>query len=103
MVILVVARREPIFVVGGGLGGLTTALALSRRSLDARVLEGVSEFGAARTDLLICSVPTLIEMISVAMSLEPGDVIVTGTAGGRAQVTCSHAAGLRAGEGEPIP
>jgi len=24
------ARREPILIVGGGLGGLTTALALSR-------------------------------------------------------------------------
>src|SRR6202162_3692966 len=36
----------------------------------------------ARTDLLIFSVPALIEMISVAMSLEPGDVIITGTPGG---------------------
>jgi len=35
-----------------------------------------------RTDLLIFSVPALIEMISVAMSLERGDVIVTGTPGG---------------------
>ena len=36
----------------------------------------------ARTDLLIFSVPSLIEMISVAMSLERGDVIITGTPGG---------------------
>ncbi|MGB9434963.1 MAG: fumarylacetoacetate hydrolase family protein [Candidatus Acidiferrum sp.] len=36
----------------------------------------------ARTDLLIFSVPVLIEMISVAMSLERGDVIITGTPGG---------------------
>src|SRR5271169_1348165 len=36
----------------------------------------------SRTDLLIFSVPTLIEMISVVMSLEPGDVIITGTPGG---------------------
>ena len=35
-----------------------------------------------RTDLLIFSVPVLIEMISVAISLEPGDVIITGTPGG---------------------
>src|SRR6202161_2341948 len=35
----------------------------------------------ARTDQLIFSVPALIEMISVAMSLEPGDVIITGTPG----------------------
>ncbi len=36
----------------------------------------------ARTDKLIFSVPTLIAMISVAMSLERGDVIITGTPGG---------------------
>jgi acylpyruvate hydrolase len=36
----------------------------------------------ARTDQLIFSVPELIEMISVAMTLEPGDVIITGTPGG---------------------
>jgi 2-keto-4-pentenoate hydratase/2-oxohepta-3-ene-1,7-dioic acid hydratase in catechol pathway len=35
-----------------------------------------------RTDRLIFDVPELIEMISVAMSLEPGDVIITGTPGG---------------------
>ena len=46
MVVLVMARREPILIVGGGLGGLTTALALSRRGLGARVLEGAPEFGA---------------------------------------------------------
>jgi salicylate hydroxylase len=39
-------RREPILIVGGGLGGLTTALALSRRGLGARVLEGAPGFGA---------------------------------------------------------
>jgi 3-hydroxybenzoate 6-monooxygenase len=38
--------REPILIVGGGLGGLTAALALSRRGLGARVLEGAPEFGA---------------------------------------------------------
>jgi len=36
----------------------------------------------SRTDLLIFDVPTLIEMISVVMSLERGDVIITGTPGG---------------------
>jgi acylpyruvate hydrolase len=36
----------------------------------------------ARTDQLIFSVATLIELISVAMTLEPGDVIITGTPGG---------------------
>jgi acylpyruvate hydrolase len=36
----------------------------------------------ARTDQLIFGVAALIAMISVAMSLEPGDVIITGTPGG---------------------
>jgi acylpyruvate hydrolase len=44
--------------------------------LNSRVMQD------SRTDLLIFSVPALIEMISVAMSLERGDVIITGTPGG---------------------
>jgi len=44
--------------------------------LNGRVMQN------ARTDQLIFSVPALIEMISVAMSLERGDVIMTGTPGG---------------------
>jgi len=36
----------------------------------------------SRTDLLIFSVPVLIAAISIAMSLERGDVIITGTPGG---------------------
>jgi 3-hydroxybenzoate 6-monooxygenase len=40
------SKREPILIVGGGLGGLTTALALARRGREARVLEGAPEFGA---------------------------------------------------------
>jgi salicylate hydroxylase len=37
---------DPILIVGGGLGGLTTALALARRGRASRVLEGAAEFGA---------------------------------------------------------
>jgi 2-keto-4-pentenoate hydratase/2-oxohepta-3-ene-1,7-dioic acid hydratase in catechol pathway len=44
--------------------------------LNSRVLQD------SRTDRLIFSVQALIAMISVAMSLEPGDVIITGTPGG---------------------
>jgi 2-keto-4-pentenoate hydratase/2-oxohepta-3-ene-1,7-dioic acid hydratase in catechol pathway len=44
--------------------------------LNGRVMQNAS------TDQLIFSVPALIEMISVAMTLEPGDVIITGTPGG---------------------
>ncbi len=40
------ASGDPILIVGGGLGGLTTALALARRGRSARVLEGAPEFGA---------------------------------------------------------
>jgi acylpyruvate hydrolase len=47
-----------------------------RGRLNGRVMQD------ARTDLLIFSVPVLIEMISVAMSLQRGDVIITGTPGG---------------------
>jgi 2-polyprenyl-6-methoxyphenol hydroxylase-like FAD-dependent oxidoreductase len=39
-------NSDPILIVGGGLGGLTTALALARRGRAARVLEGAPEFGA---------------------------------------------------------
>jgi 3-hydroxybenzoate 6-monooxygenase len=38
--------NEPILIVGGGLGGLTTALSLARHRRPARVLEGAPEFGA---------------------------------------------------------
>jgi 2-keto-4-pentenoate hydratase/2-oxohepta-3-ene-1,7-dioic acid hydratase in catechol pathway len=44
--------------------------------LNGRVMQNAS------TDQLIFGVCALIEMISVAMSLEPGDVIITGTPGG---------------------
>jgi acylpyruvate hydrolase len=44
--------------------------------LNGRVMQDAS------TDQLIFNVPALIEMISVAISLEPGDVIITGTPGG---------------------
>jgi acylpyruvate hydrolase len=44
--------------------------------LNGRVMQDTS------TDRLIFGVAALIEMISVAISLEPGDVIITGTPGG---------------------
>ena len=44
--------------------------------LNGRVMQ------ASRTDRLIFSVPVLIELISVAITLEPGDLIITGTPGG---------------------
>jgi len=41
-----VPTSDPILICGGGLGGLTMALALARRGWRSRVLEGASEFGA---------------------------------------------------------
>jgi salicylate hydroxylase len=38
--------KQPILIVGGGLGGLTAALALAQRGWPVRVLEGAPEFGA---------------------------------------------------------
>src|ERR1700730_13469338 len=38
--------KEPILIGGGGLGGLTAALALAQRGWPVRVLEGAPEFGA---------------------------------------------------------
>jgi len=40
------AEKGPIIVAGGGLGGLTAALALARHGYGVRVLEGAPEFGA---------------------------------------------------------
>ena len=40
------SSSDPILIVGGGLGGLTAALALARRGRATRVLEGAPEFGA---------------------------------------------------------
>jgi salicylate hydroxylase len=40
------SKSDPLLIVGGGLGGLTTALALARRGRRTRVLEGAPEFGA---------------------------------------------------------
>ena len=40
------SNEQSILIAGGGLGGLTTALALARRGHKARVLEGAPNFGA---------------------------------------------------------
>jgi len=39
-------QDQPILIVGGGLGGLTAALALARHGIATRVLEGAPSFGA---------------------------------------------------------
>jgi salicylate hydroxylase len=40
------ALREPILIVGGGLGGLIAALGVAQRGIPSRVLEGAPSFGA---------------------------------------------------------
>ncbi len=40
------SAERPIIIVGGGLGGLTAALALAHHGQPARVLEGAPSFGA---------------------------------------------------------
>ncbi len=40
------SENSPILIVGGGLGGLTAALALARHGQPVRVLEGAPSFGA---------------------------------------------------------
>jgi len=42
----VVAASDPILIVGGGLGGLATALALGRKGIRVRIFEQTQEFGA---------------------------------------------------------
>jgi 2-polyprenyl-6-methoxyphenol hydroxylase-like FAD-dependent oxidoreductase len=39
-------KNDPILVVGGGLGGLATALALGRKGIHVKVFEQAQEFGA---------------------------------------------------------
>ena len=39
-------NKDPILIVGGGLGGLTAALALGQRGIPVHVFEGAPEFGA---------------------------------------------------------
>src|SRR5215475_2175398 len=40
------ASKSPVLIVGGGLGGLTAALALARHEWPVIVLEGAPAFGA---------------------------------------------------------
>ena len=47
--------NDPIIIVGDGLGGLATALALARRGWPVRVIEGAPEFGAGSGTVLASS------------------------------------------------
>src|ERR1700737_4431993 len=45
-IMLAMTAHAPILIVGGGLGGLATALALGRAGRRVRVLEEAPQFGA---------------------------------------------------------
>jgi 3-hydroxybenzoate 6-monooxygenase len=66
----------PIIIVGGGLGGLTTALALGRSGRRVRILEQAPEFGAIGYGIQLGPnvVPMFDRLGITAAVLEKGDV-----------------------------
>ena len=50
------ARRKPILVAGGGLGGLTTALALSRHGLPTRSMDHFAGLDVSVKETSVCIV-----------------------------------------------
>lgn len=70
---------EPILVAGGGIGGLTAALALARRGVPSRILERQAEFSAAGAGIQLGpNGMRLLDLLGVAARLEPN----TGRPGG---------------------
>ena len=67
---------RPIIIVGGGLGGLTTALALGRAGRRVRILEQASEFGAIGYGIQLGPnvVPMFDRLGITAAVLDKGDV-----------------------------
>jgi 3-hydroxybenzoate 6-monooxygenase len=67
---------QPIVIVGGGLGGLTTALALGRAGRRVRVLEQTPEFGAIGYGIQLGPnvVPMFDQLGITAAVLEKGDL-----------------------------
>jgi 2-polyprenyl-6-methoxyphenol hydroxylase-like FAD-dependent oxidoreductase len=94
--------RDPILIVGGGLGGLTTALALARRGLASRVLEGAPEFGAIGYGIqfgpnvfhVFDSLGLMDEVLAVADS--PAAVLMLDALNGQELVRIPTGASLRA-------
>src|SRR5579872_1980610 len=94
--------RDPIQIVGGGLGGLTTALALARHGLATRVLEGAPEFGAIGYGIqfgpnvfhVFDSIGLTAEVLAVADS--PAAVLMLDALNGKELVRIPTGAPLRA-------
>ena len=68
--------NRPIIIVGGGLGGLTTALALGRAGRRVRILEQAPEFGAIGYGIQLGPnvVPMFDQLGITAAVLDKGDV-----------------------------
>jgi 3-hydroxybenzoate 6-monooxygenase len=100
--LLAMERHDPILIVGGGLGGLTTALTLSRRGLRARVLEGAPQFGAIGYGIQFG--PNVFHVLDrlglmervLAVSDAPAAVLMWDALGGKELVRIPTGASLRA-------
>ena len=65
------ANRGPVLVVGGGIGGLSAALALSRKGIPVQVLEQAPEFKEIGAGIQLG--PNVFRMFEV-LGLTRGDV-----------------------------
>jgi 3-hydroxybenzoate 6-monooxygenase len=100
--LLAMERHDPILIVVGGLGGLTTALTLSRRGLRARVLEGAPQFGAIGYGIQFG--PNVFHVLDrlglmervLAVSDAPAAVLMWDALGGKELVRIPTGASLRA-------
>jgi 3-hydroxybenzoate 6-monooxygenase len=98
--------ENSILIVGGGLGGLTTALALARRGRPARVLEGAPAFGAIGYGIQFGpNVFHVLDRIGVSDAVlehadEPRSLVMFDALNGR-EVTCIPAGPLRRRFGHP--
>lgn len=68
-------RRIPFLIVGGGIGGLATALALSRRGYSVHVLEQASEFGEIGAGIQLApNASSVLEYLGVLDQISAGAV-----------------------------
>ena len=73
------STNKPVLVVGGGIGGLAAALALSRKGIPVQVLEQAPEFKEIGAGIQLG--PNVFRMFEV-LGLTEGDVPLGGVSGG---------------------